>query len=836
MIATWLQKEKTAQKSCMSLPFTVLFYFSYFMAQLAHRDVTTVFPLTSSLASSMSTGVIPSAIESYSSSPSTRRRRTARPLADVKSWGDALTYMEYTLVPLLWVDEEGGPGAVMLVNQLIGGLRLQQWRLTEVDCEGSDELRDTYGDFIWDTYNRSCRSKESEYDTATIPGITPTNTSDYPFVEQGGTADSDGDQYEYWISTGQTTQQVYDHLQGIRDGRWLSTATETLTAQYALYCGQVGFFAFVEVSMVADRIGSFTNTVVTRTLQAQVYRHWFTVFADLWFCINLCWLFGGEIFGLRRAFKKKKVRSHMFQFYRLLNWSIIWVGVCVVIFFFVLHLKLGTLEEELASVLSVNTNGLAGDAATAHYKKLSDTFDLMSQLVKVVRWNEMVAFWYSIPMLLKFFQHFKGNERLAIITKTLYTAADDLMHFMLIFLLVFCNFVIGARFLFGPSLKEWSWWSLAFTTGFRALMGDFDFMAMYYVTPTNATLWFIIYMTFIFILMINMLLAIVMDAYATVKQEAGKSESVLGLAKRQAKMLKDKMTGTVQDRDSEDRERALRFIEAADEGPSMEDLYNKLTNLENGVRSLLKQHRSASKSVVGNRQTAAARGATMDTMSSIDAFQPVSHASTSRVVGFGESGDSLTKSQEVREEPKSQDMSKPEPESKGSPREWARTCSCGEVFADGSRFCGSCGERRAWRRCPKECALCGSAYIKDESFCRMCGAKREDDPTGAWIMEAGLDGQQAVPGPGDTLDRLPQQDVPALPGALNLGPLDRDGENKLSNLQEVMGRYGVTFDQAQAERLLASRSDVAALQAQANRQSNRQGDAAALRAAAAAAP
>jgi hypothetical protein len=701
--------------------------------------------------------------------------------------------MEYTLVPLLWVDEEGGPGAVMLVNQLIGGLRLQQWRLEEVDCEGSEELRDTYGDFISDTYNRSCRSKESEYDTATIAGITPTNTSDYPFVEQGATADSENSQYEYWISTGQTTQQALEHLQGIRDGRWLSTATETLTAQYALYCGQVGFFAFVEVSMVADRIGAYTNTVVTRTLQAQVYRHWFTVFADLWFCINLAWLFGGEVFSLQKALKKKKVRSHMFQFYRLLNWSIIWVGGGVVIFFLYLHWKLGTLEEELASVLAVDASGLAGDAAVAHYQKLSDTFDMMSQLVEAVRWNEMVAFWYSIPMLLKFFQHFKGNERLAIITKTLYTAADDLMHFMLIFLLVFFNFIIGARFLFGPSLKEWSWWSLAVTTGFRALMGDFDFMAMYYVAPLNATLWFFIYMTFIFILMINMLLAIVMDAYATVKQEAGKSESILGLAKRQAKKVKNKATGSVQDREAqeaEDRARALKYMAEEDEGPSMEDLYNKLTNLENGVRSLLKQHRSASKSVVGSRQTAAARTGTIDTMTSSIDTVPISQA-----VGFGEKRNSLTKSQEVKGESKSQDMSRPEPKT-------------------------------------KECALCGSAYIMDEAFCRMCGAKREDDPTGAWITEAGPNGQQAVPGPGDTLDRLPRQDVPALPGALNLGPLDRDGENKLSNLQEVMGRYGVTFDQAQAERLLASRSDVAALQAQANRQSNRQADAAALRAAA----
>mmetsp|Transcript_78644 Transcript_78644/g.222901 ORF Transcript_78644/g.222901 Transcript_78644/m.222901 type:complete len:822 (-) Transcript_78644:243-2708(-) len=775
-------------ESCKSLPFTVLFYFSYFMAQLAHRDVTTVFPLTSSLATSMTTGVLPTPITQ------TTTRPKARPLTDVKSWGDALTYMEYTVVPLLWVDGDGGPGAVMLVNQLIGGIRLQQWRLEAVDCEGSEELRGTYGDFISSTYNRSCRSRESVYDTAGIAGVTPANTSAYPFVTQGGTADSETSQYEYWITTGQTTQQVHEHLQGIRDSRWLSTATETLTVQYAMYCGQVGFFAFVEVSMVADRIGTFTNTVVTRTLEAQVWRHWLTVFADLWFCANLAWLFGGEVFGLRNAIKTRNIRSHMFQFYRLLNWSIIWVGVCVVLFFMWLFMKLVTLEEELVSVMTADADGLAGDAVVAYHQKLSDTFDLMSLLVEAVRANEMVAFWYSIPMLLKFFQHFKGNERLAIITKTLYTAADDLMHFMLIFLLVFFNFIIGARFLFGPSLKEWSWWSLAVTTGFRALMGDFDFMSMYYVTPINATLWFFIYMTFIFILMINMLLAIVMDAYATVKKDAGKAESILGLAKRKAQKLKAKLSGNhMQDSDTEARERALAALEASDEGPSMEDLLSKLTNLETSIGSLLSKHRATSKTSAAARETA------VHAVRSVD----------------------LAAARDRRD-----DCSKLEPESQGSPRQWARACSCGEVFADGTRFCGKCGERRTWRRCQKDCALCGSAYLQAELFCRTCGARRQDDPTGAWATEPGPAGQRAALGAEASLDGLPPQDGPALPGTPNLVPLDRAGAEKLANLQEVMGRYGVTFDQAQAERLLARRADVAALQAQADSQSSRQAAAA----------
>merc|ERR1719230_1253452 len=98
---------------------------------------------------------------------------------------------------------------------------------------------------------------------------------------------------------------------------------------------------------------------------------------------------------------------------------------------------------------------------------------------------------------------------------------------MLVFLLVFFNFVIGAHFLFGQSLKEWSSSILAICSGFRALMGDFDFNAMYVISPFNATCWFVIYMAFIFLVLLNMFVAIVMDAYATVKNEAGKAESII---------------------------------------------------------------------------------------------------------------------------------------------------------------------------------------------------------------------------------------------------------------------------------------------------------------------
>merc|ERR1712232_471030 len=148
--------------------------------------------------------------------------------------------------------------------------------------------------------------------------------------------------------------------------------------------------------------------------------------------------------------------------------------------------------------------------------------------------GELATFWYSLVLMSKFFHAFEGHPKLGVITETLRRGIVDITHFMIVFMLVFINFTLGAYFIYGNQLYEWSNFWLALNSSFRTLMGDFDFAAMYAISPVPAMVWFWLYMVLFYLIMLNMLLAIVMDTYSEVKSECDhKCEEMEGL-KREA--------------------------------------------------------------------------------------------------------------------------------------------------------------------------------------------------------------------------------------------------------------------------------------------------------------
>jgi hypothetical protein len=70
--------------------------------------------------------------------------------------------------------------------------------------------------------------------------------------------------------------------------------------------------------------------------------------------------------------------------------------------------------------------------------------------------------------------------------------------------------------------------------------------------------------------------------------------------------------------------------------------------------------------------------------------------------------------QEHKPEPKQQPKSQPKPQPQ-------LTCSkCGKPYREGSKFCGSCGNKIEFKNI---CAFCGADLKPSAKFCSSCGKK-----------------------------------------------------------------------------------------------------------------
>ncbi|CAK0797620.1 unnamed protein product [Prorocentrum cordatum] len=128
-----------------------------------------------------------------------------------------------------------------------------------------------------------------------------------------------------------------------------------------------------------------------------------------------------------------------------------------------------------------------------------------------------VLFFYSFVLLMKFFKAFRANPRLNIVIQTITSAFIDLIHFFLVFSLIFCVFSGSAHIIFGANMKPFSDQWLSAMMCFRILMGEFDVDEMVVAGGPLAWVWFLAFQLLVFLILLNLLLAIIVDSYAAAK-------------------------------------------------------------------------------------------------------------------------------------------------------------------------------------------------------------------------------------------------------------------------------------------------------------------------------
>ena len=78
------------------------------------------------------------------------------------------------------------------------------------------------------------------------------------------------------------------------------------------------------------------------------------------------------------------------------------------------------------------------------FKKYATAFDNLIQSTTTVcediQFERLMMFWYTMVIVLRFFKGFRGQPRIAIMGLVMLDAATDMVHFLIIFLLIYVNY------------------------------------------------------------------------------------------------------------------------------------------------------------------------------------------------------------------------------------------------------------------------------------------------------------------------------------------------------------------------------------------------------------
>ena len=134
--------------------------------------------------------------------------------------------------------------------------------------------------------------------------------------------------------------------------------------------------------------------------------------------------------------------------------------------------------------------------------------------------------------LLRILKLMDFQPRMGVVTRSLGLAASDLGHFFILAIIIFIGYSMMAHLIFGYSIQKFSTLGLAINTCFEILLGEIsvneDLMRLNSLEKIPAVIFFWSYEILVFMILLNFLLAIIVDAFSDVKSQIEETQGLPG--------------------------------------------------------------------------------------------------------------------------------------------------------------------------------------------------------------------------------------------------------------------------------------------------------------------
>jgi len=162
--------------------------------------------------------------------------------------------------------------------------------------------------------------------------------------------------------------------------------------------------------------------------------------------------------------------------------------------------------------------------------------DLVSMYNQIDKMTQMQLLYMTLNginimlMLLRILKLMDFQPRMGVVTRSLGLAASDLGHFFILAMIIFVGYAMMAHLIFGYSIQKFSTLGEAINTCFEILLGEIgvntDLMKLNSLEKIPAVIFFWSYEILVFMILLNFLLAIIVDAFSDVKSQIEESRGL----------------------------------------------------------------------------------------------------------------------------------------------------------------------------------------------------------------------------------------------------------------------------------------------------------------------
>jgi hypothetical protein len=342
-----------------------------------------------------------------------------------------------------------------------------------------------------------------------------------------------------------------DHLKA---AKWADADTNELEIRFTTYGKQSNMFAVGAIQVSFDDFGISSERVVITSVPVKAYPpelglQVFFILMDVLYCINWVIPMIKELKDMCHLMRISGLSDGFLSYWGLWNfvdWVSICMGVAVTVIWLLICMAMEA-EEIIALLIEDGSEWVLTPRAMlldVTALEIADTkFADISSLFFTMH---IVMGGATVSIMLKFFKAFQANPRLQLVTNTLVRAGSDIFHFLVVFSAVFLGFAVTGHILLGNDLVQFRSFAASIDTCFIVLMGEFGWYEGVSTSDNGLEsglpyiilmLWFWSYMVFVLLIMINMLLAIILEHYTELVHEVSQDSDAVTLWKQTAQYI-----------------------------------------------------------------------------------------------------------------------------------------------------------------------------------------------------------------------------------------------------------------------------------------------------------
>ncbi|GLD97416.1 hypothetical protein PINS_up006100 [Pythium insidiosum] len=475
-----LRVDADAKRALLGIPFPVFFFFAFVVMLYDHVMARSLYDQTHGIAS-----ILDSSGSDTITSDSKMKFRNIGELGDIFDW------IVDTLVPAVLPPESTNQTSlepsewsrVALHNQVIGGVEIKFTWAALRDCDTKNFLKVLYPTCL-DTTNTTTSTLLIPFDTNVTLAV-------------------------------QTLNDIR------AEGAWLTRQTTQVLTTVTMFNGELQAYS-VSVLKIDVQLGGFPElSSSTTTVRANPYKDKSRVVFDV--VVMGCALISAarSIFEMLKHCRQRKLSDEQIIDY---GWSLFeYTSTSAVFMFYVfwisiLHVHEGRDFTDKVQLLA--TPGLAYNDPSPELFALMDVLDTLRSIASWTMYLRIASVVAVLGLGFNILSRFRFHPRLNILTRTVARALHQFVGFFVVFVTIFAAFAIAGAALFGDRVKEFSTLDNTIKSCINMLFGSFDISVIESQPYQSGALFYWSYMIVVALVLLNMMLAIVVDTYSAIREES----------------------------------------------------------------------------------------------------------------------------------------------------------------------------------------------------------------------------------------------------------------------------------------------------------------------------